>query len=280
MSRRDVVLASSRETRQPAIKPINIGIAGAGRMGRAIIAAIDGRDDFHLSGIWVRDEQAAAALHVAAAVQVSADLDRAVDAADVIIDFSVAAATSQVVATAVRQQKPLVCGVSGLGDEQIARIDAASAVIPVVYDRNMSQGIAILERLVRQAATTLGMEFEVEIDETHHVHKKDAPSGTALKLGAAVAEARDQTFAAVRWYAPEAKTSRPAAGDIRFGVERRGEVRGVHKVSFVSATERLTFSHSVTSRQVFAVGALRAAAWISTQAPGRFDMGDVLFDKT
>ncbi len=249
-------------------------------MGRAIIAAIDGRDDFHLSGIWVRDEQAAAALPVAAAVQVSADLDRAFGAADVIIDFSLADATSQVVATAVRQQKPLVCGVSGLDDEQIARIDAASAVIPIVYDRNMSQGIAVLERLVRQAATTLGMEFEVEIHETHHVHKKDAPSGTALKLGEAIAEARDQEFAAVRWYAPEAKTSKPAAGDIRFDVERHGEIHGDHKVSFVSATERLMFCHSVTSRQVFAAGALRAATWISTQAPGRFGMDDVLFDET
>jgi 4-hydroxy-tetrahydrodipicolinate reductase len=249
-------------------------------MGRAIIAAIDERDDLHLSGVWVRDAQAAAALPVPAAVQVSADLDRVFDAADVIIDFSLSDATSQVVATAVRQQKPLVCGVSGLDDEQIGRIDAASAVIPVVYDCNMSQGIAVLERLIRQAATTLGMEFEVEIDETHHVHKKDAPSGTALKLGAAVAEARDQPFAAVRWYAPEATTAKPAAGDIRFEVERRGDVYGDHTVSFASATERLAFSHSVTSRRVFAAGALRAATWISTQAPGRFDMADVLFHKT
>ncbi len=254
-------------------------------MGRAIIAAIDGRDNLHLTGVWVRDEQAVAALPVAelpvsAAVRVSADLDRVFDAADVIIDFSLAEATSQVVATAVRQHKPLVCGVSGLDDEQIARIDAASSVIPVVYDRNMSQGIAVLERLIRQAAATLGTDFEVEIDETHHKHKKDAPSGTALKLGEAVAEARNQVFAAVRWYAPEAKTPKPAAGDIRFEVARRGEVRGDHTVSFASAAECLAFSHRVTSRRVFAEGALRAAAWISTQAPGRFDMGDVLFHKT
>ena len=169
-------------------------------MGRAIIAAIDGRDNLHLTGVWVREEQAVAALPVPAAVRVSADLDRVFDAADVIIDFSLAEATSQVVATAVRQHKPLVCGVSGLDDAQIARIDAASSVIPVVYDRNMSQGIAVLERLIRQAAATLGTDFEVEIDETHHKHKKDAPSGTALKLGEAVAEARNQVFDAVRWY--------------------------------------------------------------------------------
>ncbi len=249
-------------------------------MGRAIIATIDERDDLQLKGVWVRDEQAIADLPVPAAVQVSADLDRVFDAADVIIDFSLAEATSQVVATAVRQNKPIVCGVSGLDEEQIARIDAASSVIAVVYDRNMSQGIAVLARLIRQAATTLGMDFEVEIDETHHKYKKDAPSGTALKLGEAVAEARDQEFAAVRWYAPEAKTPVPAAGDIRFEVERRDEVRGDHTVSFSSATECLRFSHSVTSRRVFAEGALRAAAWVSTQAPGRFDMGDVLFPKT
>ncbi len=256
--------------------PINIGIAGAGRMARAIIAEIGGRDDFDLSGVWVRDEQAVAVLRVPAKVLVSPDLGRVFDAADVIIDFTQKGATSHVVAAAVRLQKPLVCGVSGLDDEQIACIDAAATAIPIVYDRNMSQGIAVLERLIRQAATTLSMEFEVEIDETHHVQKKDAPSGTALKLGEAVAEARDQVFSAVRWYAPEAKTAKPAAGDIRFEVERRGEVRGEHTVTFASATERLTFRHSVTSRQVFAAGALRAAAWIAMQAPGRFDMGDVL----
>jgi len=214
-------------------------------MGQAIAARVGEEQDLDLAGIWTRD----------------ADLDAIVAVSDVVIDFSLPEGTERVVAAVMRHEKPLVCGVSGLSSEQMAQIDAAADVLPLVYDRNMSLGIAVLERCVREAVESLGQDFDVRIAETHHVHKKDAPSGTALKLGEAVAEARNE----------------PDTGSIRYDVERRGEVPGDHEVILSSATERLCFSHSVTTRQVFADGALRAARWVVGQAPGRYLMRDVLF---
>jgi 4-hydroxy-tetrahydrodipicolinate reductase len=224
---------------------IRVAIAGAGRMGKAIAAGIDAHDDLELAGVWARGE----------------DLETLIRVADVVIDFSLPDGTMQVVDAVHANGKPLVCGVSGLDDAQMARIQRAAADIPVVYDRNMSLGIAVLARSVRDAAASLGMDFDVEIAEVHHVHKKDAPSGTALKLGEIVAAARGEQ----------------GTGAIRFRSERRGEVPGDHEVVMSSPTERLTFAHSVTTRQVFADGAIRAARWIVGQPPGRYGMSDVLF---
>ena len=224
---------------------IRVAIAGAGRMGKAIAAGIGATDDLELVGTWGRGD----------------DLDALVRAADVVIDFSLPEGTMQVVDAVIAHGKPLVCGVSGLDDGQMARIDEAGAVVPVVYDRNMSLGIAVLARSVRDAAASLGMDFEVEVSEVHHVHKKDAPSGTALKLGEIVARARDEQ----------------GTGTVRFQSERRGEVPGDHEVVMSSPTERVSFGHSVTTRQVFADGAIRAARWVVGQEPGRYGMSDVLF---
>lgn len=224
---------------------IRVAIAGAGRMGKAIAAGLDAHDDLELAGLWGRGE----------------DLDALLRRADVVIDFSLPEGTMQVVDAVLAHGKPLVCGVSGLDDEQIAAIDAAAARIPLVYDRNMSLGIAVLARSVRDAAASLGLDFDVEISEVHHVHKKDAPSGTALKLGEIVAAARGEE----------------GTGSVRFHSERRGEVPGDHEVVMASPTERLRFAHSVTTRQVFADGAIRAARWVVGQSPGRYGMSDVLF---
>ena len=125
----------------------------------------------------------------------------------------------------------------------------------------MSLGIAVLERSVREAAASLGAEFAVQVSEVHHVHKKDAPSGTALKLAEAIASSRGDS----------------GTGAVQFEVERRGEVPGDHEVTMTSATEKLTFTHSVTTRQVFVDGALAAAQWVVDEAPGRYSMQDVLF---
>jgi 4-hydroxy-tetrahydrodipicolinate reductase len=215
-------------------------------MGKAIEAGLDGQQDMEFVGFWGRGD----------------DLDALMSSADVVIDFSLPDGTAEVLEAVLRQKKPLVCGVSGLNDTQVARLDEVARYVPLVYDRNMSLGIAVLERSVREAAASLGAGFEVEISEVHHVHKKDAPSGTALKLGEAVAEARGE----------------PGTGSVSFASERRGEVPGDHEVIMRSATETLTFAHSVTSRRVFADGAVRAGRWVVGQKPGRYTMRDVLFE--
>ena len=212
-------------------------------MGRSIAERIAASEDLELVGIWKRGE----------------DLDGIAREGDVLIDFSLPEANDVVIAAALEHRVPLVCGVSGLNETQMQALEKAAGSIPVVYDRNMSLGIAVLENLVREAVRNLGAEFEVRIHETHHVHKVDAPSGTALKLGEAIA--------AVRGTDP---------GSIDYDSERRGEVPGDHEVVLSSPTERLTLAHSVTTRQVFADGALHAARWIVGKSPGLFTMHDVL----
>lgn len=225
------------------ISVLRIGIAGAGRMGTAVAQAIEAAGDLDLAGIWQRGE----------------DLGAIAAAADVIIDFSLPGATDTVVAAARQSGIPLVCGVTGLGEAQLAAIESLSRSVPVVYDRNMSPGITVLEWIAAAAAAALGDDFSVRIHETHHVHKLDAPSGTALKLGEAVARARGQD--------PQ---------EIHYESERRGEVPGDHEVILASSTERLVLEHSVTTRDVFANGAVRAARWVSDQAPGLYSMRHVL----
>lgn len=225
------------------MRPLRICIAGAGRMGQAIASLVEEADDLALAGVWKRDD----------------DIDALAGSCDVMIDFSLPEASGQIISAATRHKIPLVCGVSGLSDQQVASLDAAAQSIAVVYDRNMSIGVAVLENLARQAAQALGADFTIEVHETHHVHKVDTPSGTALKLGEAIAAERGTD-----------------PGDIHYESERRGEVPGDHTVILASATERLSLGHSVTTRQVFAAGAVKAARWIANQPPGRFTMHDVL----
>lgn len=224
---------------------MKIAIAGAGRMGQSLASAIEQHADLQLVGTWHR----------------GVALETVLAGADVVIDFSLPDGTELVLHEASARQLPIVCGVSGLNESQYAHLKAVSSQLPMVYDRNMSIGIAVLERSVRQAAATLGNKFEISISEVHHVHKKDSPSGTALKLGEAIADARGE----------------PDAANIRYEAERRGEVPGDHKVTMQTETEALTFGHSVTTRQVFADGALRAARWVVGQPAGLYSMQDVLF---
>lgn len=231
-------------------------------MGLAIINAVSEFAEFEIGSVWVRDPDAARDMATPSGAIISSDLDHVIEAADVVIDFSLFEATEEVAAAVARHRKPLVCGVSGLGEAQLAALASAAERVAIVYDRNMSQGIAVLQELVSRAARSLGDEFAVEIHETHHIHKKDAPSGTALKLGESIASARNQE----------------GADSVHYQSERRGEVPGDHEVIFSSPTERLTLSHSVTTRTVFAEGALRAARWVAADRnPGLYDMHDVLF---
>ncbi len=237
-----------------------IAVAGAGRMGQALARLARDRDDLTLTAVWVRDS-ATTSIAADDAVLISNDLAAVVAAADVLLDFSLPEATRQILDTATKLGKALVCGVSGLDELQMAAIDKAAAKIPLLYDRNMSQGIAVLDAAIRDVVGSLGPEFSVEIHDTHHVHKQDAPSGTALKLGDAVKAARRSSW----------------AGRIHYESVRQGEVPGDHSVILVSPNERLEFSHSVTTRDVFAEGALRAASWLVGREAGRYSMQDVLF---
>jgi 4-hydroxy-tetrahydrodipicolinate reductase len=253
-------------------KNLNIAVLGAGRMGRELMRAIANDDVLRLAALWTRKKLAAEE-----EIVVSDDLGTVLNSADVAIDFSLPEATPRVLEAVLATGKPLVIGVSGLDDVMDNQIDVVSESVPVLYDRNMSLGIAVLDRLLRQAVVGLGAGFEAEIHETHHVHKIDAPSGTALKLGQSLAEARHQDFEAVMQYEPGGLERPLKAGNIGFEARREGEVPGEHTVILYSDSERLELKHAVSNRRVFADGALRAAKWLASQPAGRYEMSDLLF---
>lgn len=215
-------------------------------MGQAVQLAMQSTDGVQLAGVWSRGES----------------LNDVVADADVLIDFSLPAATAEVLAVATKRRLPLVCGVSGLESAQMEAMRAAALRTPILFDRNMSQGIAVLSELAWHAARSLGAGFRTAIHEVHHVHKIDAPSGTALQLGGRIALAL---------------STDGSADSIEYTYERRGEVPGDHAITFRSPSETLTLSHSVSDRSVFARGALRAARWVISQPPGLYCMRDVLF---
>jgi len=262
---------------------LNIAVLGAGRMGQEIMRVLAGNDELRLAGVWARNKSPALQKHMAelggpaaGASAISDDLASVLNAADVAVDFSLPEATHKVLDAVLAAAKPLVIGVSGLDRAAVDEIKDAARTVPILYDRNMSLGIAVLDGLVRQAVASLGAGFEAEIHETHHRHKMDAPSGTALKLGASLAAARNQDFEAVKRYEPAGLKRPLAPGEIGFEVSREGEVPGEHTVILYNESERLELKHAVSSRRVFADGALRAAQWLSDRPPGLYTMRDLL----
>lgn len=249
---------------------LKIAVLGAGRMAGEILQVIDASDRCVVSGVWARSAVSLADLPV------SADLPFVLAAADVAIDFTLATATSAVIHAVVAAGTPLVCGVSGLNGQQLQELASASRRIPLLYDRNMSYGIAVLTRLLQQAGKAFHHGFTTEIHETHHVHKVDAPSGTALLLGETVAASRGQSFADVYHYQSDGGHEAAPADAIRFFVTRTGEVPGDHRVVFRNASETVQLMHSVTDRRVFAEGAVTAACWLPRQSVGQYRMADVL----
>lgn len=246
---------------------MKVAILGAGRMGQALVRAIEPSQDIELAGVWSRSTETAG---------VGGELGRLLQDADVAIDFTLPAATAEILLHVTRAGKPLVCGVTGLDDERMSRVAEAARTVPLLYDRNMSIGIAVLTELVTLAGASLGQAFVASVREVHHVHKKDAPSGTALKLGEALAGARQQAFRDVYRYESDGEARRRSPGEIMVTAERRGDVPGEHHVRFESGAETLILSHSVTDRGVFAAGALMAAAWLTRQSPGLYGMRDVV----
>jgi 4-hydroxy-tetrahydrodipicolinate reductase len=234
-------------------EPIRIAVAGAGgRMGRAIIERIQQADDLALAAAVVRPGSELIGRDAGDGVRYDGDLVAALRDADLLLDFSLAHATLEVVAAARGAGVALLSGVSGLEPKHEAALAAAAEQIPVLHASNTSLGINLLLHLLGIARAAVP-EAVVKVHEVHHAAKLDAPSGTALIMGLV--------------------TGVPADGITH---ERVGEVPGDHEVSFDLGQERLEFNHRVADRGVFADGALRAARWLAGQPAGRYGMADVL----
>jgi 4-hydroxy-tetrahydrodipicolinate reductase len=275
-----LVTACARRNYNQRMETTRIAVMGAaGRMGRATLAAIAARGDCALAAAVVRARREGEAALDAIAGVFPAPVAERVDPAvpvDVLVDFSGAPGFDRALTECLTRGIPLVSGSTGLDAAQQAAARAAAERIPVLLAANFSLGVALLRRLAAQAAASLGTGFEVEIVETHHRAKVDAPSGTALALGRAVAAARGQDFDAVARHARHGLTGPRAEGEIGFAVLRAGDVVGEHTVLLAADGERLELTHRATDRAIFARGAVAAACWIVGRPPGWYDIADVV----
>lgn len=263
--------------------PLPVAVGGAtGRMGRAVCAAILDAPDLRLvggcgapGGRQVGEDLGILAGRAAAQIPLCDHAGLASRDALVWIDVSTPAGLCSNLADLAPGVVGAVIGVTGLTAGAEEALKASAARRALVVSGNFSLGLNVLLGLVREAAARLDPQWDIEILDIHHRHKRDAPSGTALMLGEAAAQGRGQELAALRIAYASDSTPRPAGG-IGFAALRAGSVIGEHQVLFAGEHERLTLTHSAQSREIFAAGALLAARWAARWPPGRYSMQDVL----
>jgi 4-hydroxy-tetrahydrodipicolinate reductase len=242
-------------------RDLQVAVFGAsGRMGSAVIAAVEESPGVAVKGTTTSSSDPAAALR----------------GADVAIEFSLPLATAANLAACVAAKRPIVIGTTGHDDAQRAQIAAAAREIAIVMAPNMSLGVNLLLKLVELTAGKLDAGYDIEVFEAHHRHKKDSPSGTALALGAAAAAGRGVELGAVAEHARHGAGEARARGAIGFSVFRGGDVVGDHTVTFAGAGERIELTHRASDRAAFARGAVQAARWVVGRPPGFYSMMDVL----
>ena len=205
-----------------------------------------------------------------------ASLEPLVAITEVGIDVSVPEASVQIASLCARYRKPLVIGTTGHSDAQRNDIDKAAATTPILIAPNFSVGVNLLFWLTRETAKVLGEAFDAEVIEMHHKLKKDAPSGTAKRIAEILADLRSTVYAEVVRHGRQGVVGQRTPQEIGVHAVRGGNVVGEHTVVFAGEGERIELIHRATTRETFAHGALRAAQWLVGQAPGRYDMQDLL----
>lgn len=259
-------------------------IAGAaGRMGRALVRAVAETEGAELSGAFERPGSEALGKDAGElagvgplGVKVSEDPLTLLAAADGVIDFTTPDATVSLAEIAAQARIVHVIGTTGLGETHLQRLDAAARHAVVIRSGNMSLGVNLLAGLARQAARALGPDWDVEIVEMHHRAKVDAPSGTALLLGEAVAQGREIALAEKSVRVRDGHTGPRVEGTIGFATLRGGTVVGDHMVILAGPGERVELGHRAEDRMIFARGAVKAALWGRGAKPGHYGMADVL----
>jgi len=261
-----------------------IVINGAsGRMGRMLAQAVGDSSQAQLIGAlerpghdWIGQDLGRAMGGAETGVTVSDDPLELVARAHAVIDFTAPAASVEMATLTAQARVVHVIGTTGFDAGDLKRLAAAARHAVIVRAGNMSLGVNLLVQLTRRVAAALDEEFDIEIVETHHNQKMDAPSGTALMLGEAAASARGVSLDRVADRGRDGMTGRRERGHIGFAALRGGDVVGEHDVVFAGLGERLTLRHVATDRAIFARGALRAALWGQGKTPGEYDMIDVL----
>jgi len=262
---------------------LRIIVAGAsGRMGRMLVRAVSEWEGAQLVGATERAGSPLVGTDVgmlaaigALGVEVTDDLSSC-GQADVLIDFTAPSATQANAEYVAAHGMAMVIGTTGFEAEGLALLKKTLAGSPVVMAANYSVGVNLALNLIKQAAAVLGNDYDAEIFEAHHKHKVDAPSGTALAMGHALAAGRNVNLDDVSVRVRDGITGAREEGSIGFSVVRGGNIVGEHKAMFIADEERIEINHVASDRMVFAKGAVRAAAWLRTQSSGWYDMQDVL----
>jgi 4-hydroxy-tetrahydrodipicolinate reductase len=264
--------------------PTQIAITGAaGRMGKMLIEALSQSSSAELSAAIERPESTlvgADAGEVAGLgkneISIVGDIAEVKDQFDVLIDFTAPKATLNNVRFCIENNKGIVIGTTGFSPEETAEIESLQPQLPMIKAANYSTGVTLSLKLLEMAASVLGDDVDIEIVEAHHRHKVDAPSGTALAMGEAIANTLDRDLSKVAVYGREGQTGARDRDTIGFATVRGGDVVGDHTAMFLADGERLEITHKASSRMSFARGAVRAAAWLVGKNKGLYTMRDVL----
>ncbi len=252
---------------------IKVGVFGAsGRVGKLLLENLKESADMSVSSVYVRKELD---FSVDPSVLITTDMHSFLTACDVVIDFSLPDACEMLLEASIKAPRPLVIGTTGLNVHQLNLLKDASQQMPVLYATNMSLGVALLNKLVEQAAQALE-GFDIEIVEMHHKHKKDAPSGTALTLAQHAAKGRGVDLEKVRVSGRDGNIGERSPDEIAVMALRGGDIVGRHTVGFYNEGEFLELNHTATSRSTFSKGALRAAKWLSDKDAGLYTISDCL----
>jgi 4-hydroxy-tetrahydrodipicolinate reductase len=259
-------------------------VAGAtGRMGSRIVALSLDHSQLQLAAAFERKGHAGAGKDIGlltgggeCSVFLADNVETVIDKGDVLIDFTIPASTLNNIRIAASKKKAMVIGTTGLTAAEIETIKKYTAEIPVVFAPNMSVGVNVLLKVLKDVSRVLGDDYDIEIVEAHHRMKKDAPSGTALKMAQVIAEAVGRDLNDVGVYARKGLIGERTQKEIGIQTIRAGDIVGDHTVIFGGLGERIEITHKASSRDTFARGALRAALWVSNKKPGLYDMQDVL----
>ncbi|WP_034912190.1 4-hydroxy-tetrahydrodipicolinate reductase [Erwinia sp. 9145] len=265
-------------------KTIRIAIVGAdGRMGRQLLQAVAETKGVGLGAAVVKRGSSLVGADAgelagsgACGVRIVDNLPAVASDFDVLIDFTRPEATLDYLSFCRQHRKAMVIGTTGFDEAGKAAIKAAAEEIGIVFAANFSVGVNLVLKLLEKTAKVMGDYADIEIVEAHHRHKVDAPSGTALAMGEAIAGAMDWTLNEHAVYAREGHTGERAAGTIGFATVRAGDIIGEHTAMFADIGERVEITHKASSRMTFAKGAVRAAEWVLASEKGLYDMKDVL----
>ncbi|WED21422.1 4-hydroxy-tetrahydrodipicolinate reductase [Vibrio sp. JC009] len=263
---------------------VRIAIAGAaGRMGRNLVKATSNSADAKVGAGSERPESSLIGVDIGELcgegrfeVSLIDSLEKCVADFDVIIDFTAPQSTLANLELCKQHQKKIVIGTTGFTEEEKQQIDEAAKVVPVVMAPNYSVGVNLVFKLLEKAAKVMGDYCDIEIVEAHHRHKVDAPSGTAIGMGEAIAGAMGNELNDVAVYAREGITGERTRDEIGFATIRAGDIIGEHTAMFADIGERVEITHKATDRMTFANGAVKAAVWLNDKPAGFYTMTEVL----